>query len=85
MGESELPPSLEDMADSDENYWMEDTTITVSRYTKARLDHHRDGRPWDQFLEMLRREHADPLTFNDANEIAEYLADHLTEETTNAD
>ena len=47
---------------------------------KARLDHHRDGRPWNQFLEQLRKEHADPITFNDAEAIAETVSDRVKDE-----
>jgi hypothetical protein len=53
------------------------TTITVREETKQRLDEHRDGRPWDQYLETLRREHADPITINDADELAKTLAAHI--------
>lgn len=53
------------------------TTITVREETKERLDEHRDGKKWDAYLEELRREHADPLTLNDAEEIADYLAKRL--------
>lgn len=74
--EGESPPALDEVEELGD-YWKEDTTITVRRYTKAQLDEHRDGRPWDVFLEQLRREHADPLTFNDAEQIAEYLEEQL--------
>lgn len=69
--EEELP-RLDDGEELDE-YYTEQTTITVNRITKMRLDEHRDGRPWDTYLEQLRREHADPLTINDVNELADSL------------
>jgi len=54
------------------------TTITVRKRTKERLNEHRDGRPWDQYLEKLRREHADPVTLNDMGELADSLEDELS-------
>lgn len=69
-------PSLTD-GDELDDYWTEKTTISVSRITKQKLDEHRDGRPWDTYLEQLRREHADPLTINDVNELADNLEDAL--------
>lgn len=77
MAQDELPPSLDEVGELD-SYWNEETTITVSRYTKARLDAHRDGKPWDQYLEQLRREHADPMTLTSVDEIAERLNKQLT-------
>jgi len=50
------------------------TTITVPATVKDQLDEHRKGRPWAVYLEQLRREHADPLTFNDAQSIADHVA-----------
>lgn len=75
--EKDTPPSLEDVDELD-GYWTEETTITVSRLTKAALDEHRDGRPWDQYLETLRREHADPLTLNDAEDIVDAIKNELS-------
>jgi len=78
MGENN-PPSLEELGDGDElpNHWQEETTITVTRYTKARLDENRDGVPWDTYLETLRREHADPLTLSDADDVAREVVERL--------
>lgn len=53
------------------------TTITVREQTKERLDEHRDGQKWDEYLEMLRREHADPITVNDVEELADLLVDTI--------
>lgn len=78
MARDELPPSLDEVEELDE-YWTENTTITVSRYTKARLDEHRDGRPWDEFLEKLRMEHADPLTLRDIDEISDLVAEQTAD------
>lgn len=66
-------PSLEELGSDDElpPYWMEETTITCARWVKHDLDKHRNGTPWTPFLEQLRQEYADPLTLNDAEEIAE--------------
>lgn len=50
------------------------TTITVTDRVKEDLDTHRDGRPWSVYLEQLRQEHADPITLNDAEEIADKVA-----------
>jgi len=78
MGEREDPPTLEELAENpDHNWWSEDTTITVSKATKRQLDAHRDGRPWNQYLEQLRREHADPLTLNSVDEIADRLESQM--------
>lgn len=68
-------PSLEELGEGDDvpAYWEESTTITVDRWVKESLDAHREGRPWNQYLEQLRREHADPITFNDAQQIVEYI------------
>lgn len=79
MGD-EQPPSLEELGDDPDEigeYWSERTTITVRRYTKERLDAHREGRPWDEYLELLRREHADPITFNDVESIADALKEQI--------
>lgn len=53
------------------------TTITVPVDVKESLDEHRDGRPWGTYLEQLRREHADPLTINDVQELARLLSEEL--------
>ena len=53
------------------------TTITVREETKERLDAHREGQQWDAYLEQLRREHADPVTINDVQELADRLVDEL--------
>lgn len=58
---------------SDNDY----TTIPVREETKERLNAERDGRPWDQYLESLRRESADPLTLATVDEIADALAERL--------
>lgn len=73
-------PSLDELGDTDDlpEYWTESTTITVDRWVKESLDRYREGRPWNQFLEQLRREHADPITFNDVDEIAEQLKNELS-------
>jgi len=73
-------PSLEELGDGEElpEWWRKDTTITVTRFTKQRLNTHRDGRPWDVYLEKLRREHADPITYNGVEEIAEQLKNELS-------
>lgn len=76
MAEKDAPPLDADPDDVGE-YWTENTTITISRLTKARLDEYRDGRSWDYFLEQLRREHADPITINDVSELADILVDEL--------
>lgn len=76
MAPDETPPALDEVDELDD-YWTESTTITVSRYTKAQLDEHREGRPWDEFLEMLRREHADPITFNDAQQIVDFINEEV--------
>lgn len=82
MGD-EQPPALDEVEPGEAGgYWSEDTTITVSRYTKASLDEHRDGRPWDEYLEKLRREHADPLTLTDAEQIAERVSGELPDAET---
>lgn len=65
---------------TDEIEW---TTITVPKPVKEDLDSHRDGRSWGSYLETLRREHADPLTMNDAEQLAEYLEKRL--ESTDVD
>jgi len=72
-------PSLEELGDGDDlpAYWAESTTITVDRWVKESLDAHRDGRPWNQYLEKLRREHADPITINDVHDLAEVLIREL--------
>lgn len=67
-----LPPLDADPDEWDEK-WNEKTTITVDRWVKAHLDHGRDGQPWNEYLEMLRRQKADPVTLSDAQAIAEYL------------
>jgi hypothetical protein len=69
-------PALDELRESDPlpEWWAEETTITCRRYTKQRLDTHRDGRPWDVFLEQLRQSHADPVTMNDIGEIADAVA-----------
>jgi len=76
MGEQPEPPALDDVDELD-GHWTKDTTITVNRITKARLDRIRDDLPWDAFLEKLRREHADPLTMNDGEQIVDYLESQL--------
>lgn len=81
MGERpEDVPSLEELGSDDPlpNYWTKKTTITVDRWVKASLDEHRDGRPWNQYLEKLRREHADPITFTDVEQIADELKNQLS-------
>lgn len=72
-------PSLEELGAGDDSpeYWAESTTITVDRYVKQTLDEDRDGQPWNQYLESLRRAKADPLTLSDAEEIIEYLENQL--------
>lgn len=78
MGDTDPPPLDEIPEDGDlPSYWAEDTTITVRRATKQRLDAHRDDRPWDVYLEQLRREHADPLTLNGVLEIADHVSDEV--------
>jgi len=79
MGQDTDPPPLDEVDELSE-YWTENTTISVSRHTKARLDEHRDGRPWDTYLEQLRREHADPITINGVQEMADILVDELAAE-----
>lgn len=66
-------------ADPDEwdDYWDESTTITVDRWQKAFLDECRDGTPWGTHLVNLQREHNDPLTLTDVNDIAEQLVSQL--------
>lgn len=76
-GDTELPPLDADPDEWDE-MWNEKTTITVDRWVKAHLDHDRDGQPWNQYLETLRRQKADPVTLSDAQVIAEYLEDKLS-------
>jgi len=73
--EGEEPPPMDAPIEELEDYWKEETTITVRRMTKRRLDEHRDGRSWDVFLEKLRREHSDPLTINDVERLSEMLAE----------
>lgn len=75
MDDRELP-ALDDVEELDD-YWTENTTITVRRITKKQLDEYRDERPWDVFLEQLRREHADPITLNDAQAIADRVAEDI--------
>jgi len=53
------------------------TTITVTKRVKEDLDEYRDGRPWSVFLEQLRKEHADPITLNDAQEIADVVGEQV--------
>jgi hypothetical protein len=55
----------------------------VPESVKDDLDEHREERPWGSYLEQLRREHADPLTFNEAQEIADVVAESI--ETENLD
>lgn len=73
-------PSLEELGDGDDlpEYWAESTTITVDRWVKESLDRHREDRPWNAYLEKLRREHADPLTLNDVHELADELKNELS-------
>jgi len=71
------PPDFDDLQGLD-GYWMEPTTITVSRFTKAHLDDARNDQPWDSYLQELRRAQADPLTLNDTQEIAESIKDDLS-------
>jgi hypothetical protein len=74
------PPSLAEFREfnAGENYWTETTTISVPRYVKASLEAHKDSdEGWGEFLERLRQHHADPLTMNDAEAIAEYVGDRL--------
>lgn len=72
-------PSIEEVENTDDlpDWWAQDTTITVSRFVKQSLDAQREGRPWGIFLEKLRREHADPLTVNDVDELAKVLKNNL--------
>jgi len=72
-------PALSEIGDGEDlpGYWAEATTITVRRYTKQRLDDDRDGKPWDRYLEELRRSKADPLTLSGVDEIAERLNEQL--------
>lgn len=53
------------------------TTITVPREVKEELDAERGSRPWGAFLEELRQTHADPITLNDAEELAAFLNEEL--------
>jgi hypothetical protein len=80
-------PALDEIPDDGDlpSYWVESTTITVDRWVKASLDEHRDGRPWNEFLEKLRREHADPITFNDIDRIADALNRELDAVETSID
>lgn len=73
-------PSLDELGADDDlpAYWEESTTITVDRWVKESLDRHRDGRSWNAYLEQLRREHADPITLNDVEEIAEHLKNEIS-------
>lgn len=73
------PPPLEefDTFNAEDNYWLEDTTITVPRIVKASLDEHRDGQRWAHYLESLRRKAEDPLNLNDAQAIAEHVVENL--------
>jgi len=77
MGD-ETPPPLDAEFDELDNYWLEDTTITVPRITKQHLDEHRDGKKWGPYLEELRRQYADPLTLRDVDEIAERLKNEVS-------
>lgn len=77
MAQDRTPPALDEVEELDD-YWTENTTISVQRITKQRLDEHRDGRNWDVFLEQLRREHADPITYNDVSDIADELKNQLS-------
>lgn len=72
-------PALSEIGDGEDlpGYWSEPTTITIRRYTKQRLDADRDGKPWDRYLEGLRRSKADPLTLSGVDEIADRLNDRL--------
>lgn len=56
------------------------TTISVPESVKARLDEQRGARPWGAFLEQLRQEHADPITLNDAEAIADHVAERVESE-----
>jgi len=87
MGDSDTPPTLSELVDTDpdENYWAERTTITVSRATKQRLDAHRDEKPWDHYLEQLRRESADPLTLTDAEQVADAVSGEVELDVPNYD
>ncbi len=75
--DEDSPPPLDAPADEIDDHWTEDTTITLPRIVKASLDEHRDGKKWGPYLEELRRNYADPLTLNDAEEIAEYVTKQL--------
>jgi len=82
MAERE-PPNLDEPEKMDE-YWEEDTTITVPRYVKWSLNEHRDGKPWGRFLEELRKQYADPMTMNDGQQIVEFLESELETIANNA-
>lgn len=77
MGEDSPPPALDELPEEETNYWLETTTISVKRITKQQLDHERDGKPWDEYLEQLRREHADPLTVNNVDDITDRISDQI--------
>jgi len=53
------------------------TTITVHPETKEKLDKERGSTPWSAYLEELRKAKADPITLNDAQEIADILTDEI--------
>lgn len=79
--DDELPPSVDDPGAMDD-YWHEETTITLPRHIKRSLGAHRDDQPWGRFLEQLRREHADPLTFTSVEAIADELNQQLESRVT---
>lgn len=56
---------------------IEYTTITVPKGVKEDLDEQRGATPWGAFLEELRQEHADPITLNDAQAIAEEVTENI--------
>jgi len=53
------------------------TTITVRPETKVKLDAERGSTPWSAFLEELCDAKADPITLNDAKEIAEIVSNDI--------
>ena len=78
MSEDATPPPLDNPPEEWDEKWHEKTTITVDRWVKAALDHDREGKPWNEYLNGLRRLKADPLTFSEVEAIAEHLEDELS-------
>lgn len=75
------PPPLEQIETySTENHCDEPTTITIPTHLKHRLEQGKDASDcdtWEEYLEKLRTAHADPLTLNEAESVADYLEDRL--------